>query len=80
MAMQSGDNESARVLAGQLQSIEMQLSQERSLAGQQLTREGQQIQQGQYQAGNNLRLQELMNQLAIQQLPYERVQLGTRQY
>ena len=73
MAMQSGDAESARVLAGQLQSINMQLQQEESLAGQQLTRE-------QNLAGNNLNYQQLMNQLAMAQLPYQRINLGTRQY
>ena len=87
MAMRSGDAESARILSGQLQSINMQLRQEESLAGQQLTREGQQItregqqfRNQQYLSGNNLQYQALMNQLAIAQLPYERVGLGTRRY
>jgi len=73
MALRSGDAESARVLSGQLQMLDMQLRKELTLSGQQITRD-------QNLAGNNLQLQALMNQLAISQLPYERVNLGTRQY
>tara|TARA_R110000824_G_scaffold258713_2_gene447632 strand:+ start:473 stop:1351 length:879 start_codon:yes stop_codon:yes gene_type:complete len=73
MALRSGDAESARVLSGQLQMLDMQLRKELTLSGQQITRD-------QNLAGNNLQLQALMNQLAMSQLPYERVNLGTRRY
>ena len=73
MALRSGDAESARGLSGQLQMLDMQLRKELTLSGQQITRD-------QNLAGNNLQLQALMNQLAMSQLPYERVNLGTRQY
>ena len=91
MALRSGDAESARVLSGQLQMLDMQLRKELTLSGQQITRDqnlaGNRLQsqalqfnRDQNMAGNNLQLQALMNQLAISQLPYERVNLGTRQY